>query len=106
VQGIIKYILEQEEAKGDILDKAFILQHTIHFEEYREFVRNLDWDFLVNECRLTKEQIIEAAEIYIRSDRVIICWAMGLTQHKHSVATIQELVNLLLLRGNIGKPGA
>lgn len=106
VQGMIKYILEQEETKGDILDKAFILQHTTHFYEYREFVRHLDWDFLVSESRLTKEQIVEAAEIYIQSDSVIICWAMGLTQHKHSVATIQELVNLLLLRGNIGKPGA
>lgn len=106
IQGMIKYILEEEESRGSILDHSFINEHTAGFEEYKRFIQKVSWDFLIRESRLTKEQLQEAAEVYIRSSRVIICWAMGLTQHKHSVATIQELINLLLLKGNIGRPGA
>lgn len=106
LQGMIKYILEEERKRGNILDRNFIHDHTSGFSEYEKFIQNVNWDRLVHESRLTKAQITEAAEVYIHSDRVIICWAMGLTQHKHAVATIQELVNLLLLKGNIGRPGA
>ncbi|MCM8530560.1 MAG: FdhF/YdeP family oxidoreductase [Lentisphaeraceae bacterium] len=106
MRGMIKYILEQEEAKGGILDKEFIEKHTSEFPEFEAKVKSEDWDFLVNQSGLTKEQIVEAAEIYINSKATIICWAMGLTQHKHGVANIQEVISLLLLKGNIGRPGA
>ncbi|MGR2078124.1 hypothetical protein ACUX1T_24815, partial [Salmonella enterica] len=55
---------------------------------------------------LTRAQIEQAADLYAGSERVIACWGMGITQHRHSVATIQMIVNLLLLRGNLGRPGA
>ena len=64
------------------------------------------WDDILTESGLTREQIIEAAEMFMAADRVITCWAMGVTQHKAAVATIQDIVNLHLLRGQIGKPGA
>ena len=106
IRGMIKYILEQEETKGGILDKEFIEKHTSEFPEFETKVKSDGWGFLIEQSGLTKEQIIEAAEIYINSNATIICWAMGLTQHKHGVANIQEVISLLLLKGNIGKPGA
>jgi anaerobic selenocysteine-containing dehydrogenase len=106
IQGMIKYIFEQEGKGKNILDINFINEHTSGFDAYKTFIENLSWDFLVNESGLTKDQIVEAAEIYLTSGNVIACWAMGLTQHKHAVATIQEVVNLLLLKGNIGRQGA
>ncbi len=65
-----------------------------------------DWEGIIKQCGIPKSQIEEAARIFITSERTIFCWAMGLTQHKNAVANIQEIVNLMLLRGQIGKPGA
>ena len=65
-----------------------------------------EWDDIISESGLTESQIIEAADMFLAADRVITCWAMGITQHKQAVATIQDLVNLHLLRGQIGKEGA
>ena len=64
------------------------------------------WDEIIAVSGVDRELIRKAADVYVESDRVIVCWAMGLTQHKNGVANIQEVVNLLLLRGNIGRPGA
>src|SRR4029077_4442368 len=64
------------------------------------------WDDILSECGLPREKIFEAAEMFIAADRVVTCWGMGITQHKQAVATIQDLVNMHLLRGQIGKPGA
>ena len=80
MRGMIKYILEQEEDKGGILDKEFIEKHTSEFPEFEAKVKSEDWNFLVKQSGLTKEQIVEAAEIYINSQATIICWAMGLTR--------------------------
>ena len=106
VRGMVKYILEQEESKGGIIDKEFINKHTSGFDEYAEMVKKEKWDHLVAQSGLSKEQIIEAAEIYINSKATICCWAMGLTQHRHGVYNIQEVMNLLLIKGNLGKEGA
>ena len=106
LRAMVKYILEQEDLKGNILDKDFIDQHCSEFSEYKKTVASEQWQNLLNESGLSKEQIVEAAEIYINSKNVICCWAMGLTQHKHGVANIQEVINLLLLRGNMGRLGA
>jgi anaerobic selenocysteine-containing dehydrogenase len=69
-------------------------------------LRRADWDELVEQSGIAREQMREAAEIAMQSERTIACWAMGLTQHKNAVGNIQEIVNLLLLRGNLGRPGA
>ncbi|MBF6023788.1 FdhF/YdeP family oxidoreductase [Lysobacter niastensis] len=90
----------------DAVDREFIATHTLGFEEFAASVRAADWDELERESGLSRAQLEEAAGIYIDSRATILCWGMGITQHPRSVATIQMLAALLLLRGNIGKPGA
>lgn len=106
VKGMMKRLLERDDAGEDLLDRAFIAEHTVGFEAMAEDLRAESWDVLVQEAGLSLEQIHQAADIYIAAGSAIFCWGMGITQHQHSVATIQMLVNLLLMRGNIGKPGA
>ena len=107
LKGMMKVMLERERAApGTVFDRNFIAERT---EGYDQLIASLDetsWDDILTESGLAREQIAEAADMFIAADRVITCWAMGLTQHKASVATIQDVVNLHLLRGQIGKPGA
>jgi molybdopterin-dependent oxidoreductase alpha subunit len=88
------------------VDEEFIATHTSEYDDYLARLDKLDWDDVLTATALTREEIERLARRYRESDRVIVCWAMGLTQHKGAVATIQEITNLMLLRGNIGKPGA
>ncbi len=90
----------------DAVDREFIATHTLGFEEFAASVRAAEWAELERESGLSRAQLEEAAGIYIDSRATILCWGMGITQHPRSVATIQMLAALLLLRGNIGKPGA
>lgn len=107
LKGAMKHILERERfAPGTVLDKDFIAEKTGGFDAFLENLEKIEWQILVEQSGLSKEQITEAAEMFIHSNRVITCWAMGLTQHKRAVGTIQEIVNLHLLRGQIGKTGA
>lgn len=110
VKGMMKHVLEREDARREdeapVLDHAFIAEHTTGFEALAEDLRAQAWDELVQESGLTEAQIREAGDIYVAAGSAIVCWGMGITQHQHSVATIQMLVNLLMLRGNIGRPGA
>jgi molybdopterin-dependent oxidoreductase alpha subunit len=107
LKGLMKMLIEQEDGQpGSALDLAFIRANTDGFEPLAAHLRELDWNELVEQSGISHEQIVEAAELLRRSDRIIACWAMGLTQHRNAVPTIQEIVNLLLLRGSIGKPGA
>lgn len=103
IQAIVKYILENH---SDSIDEDFIKTHTSGFEEYKKTILAKQWDPLLAETSLSKEDIIEISELYISSEKTICCWAMGLTQHEHGVATIEEVINLLLIKGNIGKEGA
>ncbi|MGV9352242.1 FdhF/YdeP family oxidoreductase [Streptomyces misionensis] len=97
-----KLILETEGA----VDEEFVREHTHGFEEFAEAARSADWDRTLTATGLSRAEIEQALEMVLASRRTIVCWAMGLTQHKHSVPTIREVVNFLLLRGNIGRPGA
>ena len=106
LQGVIKALFELEEQRGGILDQAFIDEHTTGFEVFRDEIHRVEWATIEGAAGIPRETAVELAEIYATSDATIICWAMGLTQQKHSVPTIQALVALLLLRGNIGRPGA
>jgi molybdopterin-dependent oxidoreductase alpha subunit len=107
LKGIMKEMLEEEERQpGTILDHEFIAQQTDGFEGFVEALRHVSWDEIVEQSGVGREQIRQAAEIMMRARRTICCWAMGLTQHRNAVANIQEIVNLLLLRGQIGLPGA
>ncbi|HVF11068.1 MAG TPA: FdhF/YdeP family oxidoreductase, partial [Abditibacteriaceae bacterium] len=107
LKGIMKEMLEAEERRpGGVFDHQFIKAYCAGFEEFIEDLRRADWDELVEQSGIGREQMREAAAIAMQSERTIACWAMGLTQHKNAVANIQEIVNLLLLRGNLGRPGA
>ncbi|MEV6604749.1 FdhF/YdeP family oxidoreductase [Kutzneria sp. NPDC051319] len=96
----------EDAAPGTVLDREFIESSTHGFEEWAADIRRLDWDEVDAATGLSREQIAHVARLLVDSKRTIICWAMGLTQHKQSVPTIRELVNVLLMRGMIGKPGA
>ncbi|MGI5140789.1 FdhF/YdeP family oxidoreductase [Streptomyces sp. CA-106110] len=97
-----KLILEAEGA----VDDEFVREHTHGFEEFAAAARAADWAQTLDATGLGREEIEQALAMVLASERTIVCWAMGLTQHKHAVATIREVVNFLLLRGNIGRAGA
>jgi molybdopterin-dependent oxidoreductase alpha subunit len=88
------------------VDEEFVAAHCSDYAEYRAQLDRLDWDTVLTATGLTRAEIEGLATTYRSADRVIVCWAMGLTQHRDAVATIAEITNLMLLRGNIGKPGA
>jgi molybdopterin-dependent oxidoreductase alpha subunit len=107
LQGIMKEMLEEERRRpGRIFDHEFIAAHTDGFAALTESLEAARWEELVEESGVERAQIRAAAEIAWTAKRTIACWAMGLTQHRNAVANIQEVVNLLLLRGNVGRPGA
>ena len=107
LKGMMKVIMAAEAANpGKILDKNFIDRDVAGFAEFRANLENADWKDIIEQSGISRDLIECAAEIYMESNRVITCWAMGLTQHKNAVGTIQEIVNLHLLRGNIGREGA
>ncbi|NYD67001.1 FdhF/YdeP family oxidoreductase [Agromyces atrinae] len=107
LQAVAKRVLAAEAAKpGTVLDHDFLDRYTAGFEAFAEHLETLDEADVLAATGLSSADIDELAERYIRADRVIITWAMGLTQHKKAVPTIREVMNLLFLRGNIGRPGA
>ncbi|MBX6383353.1 MAG: FdhF/YdeP family oxidoreductase [Microbispora sp.] len=100
-------LLEAEDAApGTVLDREFIEAHTHGFEDWEKHVRRLDWAEVLEATGLTRAEIEETARDVLAAKSVVVCWAMGLTQHRKSVPTIREIVNFLLLRGNVGRPGA
>ncbi len=90
----------------DALDHDFLDEYTTGFDAYRDHVADLDWAKVEASTGLTREQITEAARMIAASPATVTCWAMGITQHHNGVGTIKEIVNVALLQGNIGKPGA
>ncbi|MGW0141668.1 FdhF/YdeP family oxidoreductase [Streptomyces calvus] len=88
------------------VDEEFVREHTHGYEEFAAAARAADWEETLAATGLAREDIERFLRMVLDSERVIVCWAMGLTQHKHSVPMIREIVNFLLLRGNIGRPGA
>ncbi|MCW2798029.1 FdhF/YdeP family oxidoreductase [Nocardioides sp.] len=88
------------------VDRDFVEGHTVGFEQYAAALGELDWDKVLASTGLPRDQIEEAARMFRDSSRTVTCWAMGITQHHNAVATVKEIVNLALLQGNIGKPGA
>ena len=106
LRGVAKCLFERFEQDKSVLDMDFIDEHCHGFESYQQSVSLTPWGKIIHQSSLNKDEIEQIATIYANSDNVIFTWAMGITQHHHSVATVQELVNVLLLRGNIGKLGA
>ncbi len=104
----LEYLLLKEEEKnpGTVLDPEFIENNTAGFENWRENILQQDFSWLVENSGISLEQIQETFEAIKHKKKIIACWAMGLTQHKNAVVTIQEVVNLLIAKGSIGKKGA
>jgi molybdopterin-dependent oxidoreductase alpha subunit len=106
-QALGRKLLDAEDAApGVVLDHDFIARHTHGFDDYATHLRTLDWDDVLEATGLPMKAIDELVQRVLRSQRIIVCWAMGITQHKNAVRTIREIVNFLLLRGNMGRPGA
>lgn len=103
---ILKKLYHKELQESGIFDWEFIQEKTQGVEAFLEDLKRYSSEELLRSCGLAEEQVDEAVEIIAAGKKLIICWAMGLTQHKNGVDNIQECVNLLLLKGSIGKPGA
>lgn len=105
--GLGRLLLEAEDAApGTVLDREFIDAHCAGFDEYARQTRAVDLTTVTEASGIDETQLRRVADMLIASQRTVICWAMGLTQHRHAVATIGEATNLLFMRGMIGKPGA
>jgi molybdopterin-dependent oxidoreductase alpha subunit len=105
--GLGRLLLEADDkAPGTVLDRDFIDKHCAGFDAYEAQTRAVDLDTVAEASGVSFEQLERVAHMLVKSQRTVFCWAMGLTQQRHAVATIGEATNLLLMRGMIGKPGA
>jgi len=102
VRGMVKHLVET----GAKLNSEFTQSHTLGLDDYLSEVKATSWKKIVEQSGLLESDIQQAAQLFYQSDRVISTWAMGITQHKHSVDTVREIANLHLLFGQIGKAGA
>jgi molybdopterin-dependent oxidoreductase alpha subunit len=107
LQGIEKLLFEAEaEAPGSVLDQDFIREHTVGVDGLKTHLAELSLEDLADAAGLTTGELREAADLIKGKKKIMICWAMGITQHRNGVDTIKEMVNLVLLKGALGKPGA
>lgn len=110
-RGVAKIVFARDAealaaGRPSLLDRAFLRHHTAGLDAYRIVVEATSWEAILDQSGLTLDEITAMADVYLGAQRVIATWAMGVTQHRHSVATIREIANLLFLRGHIGRPGA
>ena len=111
LQGMMKLLVERDAASMQaggqpVLDHDFINDHTANFEAFSQDLRVLTWEDIQRHSGLTRKEIESVTDIYAQAKRVIICYGMGITQHVHGTQNVQQISNLLLLRGNIGRQGA
>jgi molybdopterin-dependent oxidoreductase alpha subunit len=106
LQAINRMLLDRDSKFNPILDWNFIRDQTKDFEPYKADLLSRDVNALINRSGVPHEKVEQVVEVLAKHNRIIVCWAMGLTQHKNAVDNIREIVNLLLMKGSIGKPGA
>lgn len=111
LKGLMRIVIERHDeavkaGTDGILDLDFIAQHTSGFDALRQDILNTSWDDILRISGLSKDKIEELAQLYIDAKNTIICYGMGITQHQHGTQNVQQLINLLLLKGNMGRPGA
>ncbi|MFG2651265.1 FdhF/YdeP family oxidoreductase [Streptomyces sp. NPDC048436] len=106
IRGMAKAVLEQSKTDPKALDQEFIDRHTAGFEEYRDRCEATRWEEIEQQSGVSRDDLLKAARVYRDADRSIFSWCLGVTQHEHGVDTVREIVNLLLLRGNLGREGA
>ncbi|MFL1999123.1 FdhF/YdeP family oxidoreductase [Microbacterium sp. A1-JK] len=105
-QAIAKHLFEVEGERGGVLDRPFIERHTSGFDDFERAMASASWGEFETATGIDEKELRRIAEIVRGSTSTIVCWAMGLTQHKHSVPTLRDVVNLLLMQGNLGRAGA
>jgi len=107
LKGVMRLLLDKEHARpGTVFDQEFIQERTQGVEDLLADLATVDAQAMADTCGVPVQQLHELAELIASTDRIIVTWAMGLTQHVNAVANIRQIVNLLLLRGAFGKPGA
>jgi molybdopterin-dependent oxidoreductase alpha subunit len=106
LKGMMKHLLALDAATPGTIDHAFIAAHTEGFEAFRADLEATSWEAIETHAGLKRADIEHAAAIYARAKSVIVAYGMGITQHRHGTETVQHIANLLLMRGNIGRPGA
>ncbi|MFT4262820.1 MAG: FdhF/YdeP family oxidoreductase [Nocardioides sp.] len=106
IRGMAKALLEEATSRPELIDEEFIARHTHDFDAYRALVEQTPWPELERQSGLTEKEIRASAKIYWEAGSAIISWCLGVTQHEHGVDTAREIVNLLLMRGNLGREGA
>ncbi len=107
LKGVMKILVEREKKSPEpIFDYEFINAKTENYQDLIAVLEATAWEDIFGQSGLSLEQITQVAEIYLQSNRVITCWAMGVTQHRQAVATVQDIANLHFLRGQIGRQGA
>ncbi|MCB1015701.1 MAG: FdhF/YdeP family oxidoreductase [Acidimicrobiales bacterium] len=105
-QALNRGLLDRAATDPSAIDRPFLDEHCDGFDELAAHLAALDWDDIDRATGLSRSEIDAALDLVLAADRIIVCWAMGLTQHRNSVPTIREIVNFCLLRGNVGRPGA
>ncbi|MBM4280102.1 MAG: FdhF/YdeP family oxidoreductase [Deltaproteobacteria bacterium] len=106
LKGLMKAVLDEDRAKGGVVDRAFVAAHTTGYDALVADLDATTWDDVEAESGVDRKTIEELGRLYARAERTIACWAMGITQHENGVDNVRAIVNLLLLRGNIGREGA
>ena len=107
LKGIMKAVLDEEDERpGEVLDRMFIDRYTHGFDAFADDLRATSWEEIVEASGVELDQIRAAGRIAANAERMIACWAMGLTQHRNGVDNVSATMNLLLLGGHIGRPGA
>lgn len=105
LKGMLKCVLEAETKQpGSAVDHEFIKTYAKGYEEFKTALDQVSWEEITTGSGLSEEQIREAAEVFLNAPEAITCWAMGLTQHHNAVHTIQEVINLHLITGKVGRP--
>ncbi|TVZ84246.1 molybdopterin-dependent oxidoreductase alpha subunit [Streptomyces sp. BK340] len=106
LRGMAKAVLEQARTDPKAVDREFVERYTAYFDEYRDLCEATPWAEIEHQSGLGRDEILKAARVYRDADRSIFSWCLGVSQHEHGVDTVREIVNLLLLRGNLGREGA
>lgn len=111
LKGVMKILLTMHEealSKGEpgVIDEAFITEHTEGFDALKADLESTDWEHILKVSGMAREEIQHIARLYASAERTIVCYGMGITQHQYGTQNVQQIANLLLMRGNIGKPGA
>lgn len=106
LKGLCRVLIERDEQDNSVLDHAFIQEFCQGFDAFKQDIMDTSWQEIEACSGVTKALVEQAADYACQSNKTIVCWAMGMTQHKNAVANVHMMTNFLMLQGNLGKPGA